>query len=72
MKYVLTFAPKTAGYRCHWNVCSAAKDSKHTVKLPTVFDSIADARKWADADESDKAGEPTRANFKACSCCRMK
>jgi hypothetical protein len=68
MSYLLTFVPKTAAYRAHAAGCSAAISTKRQVRLDQTFESVAAAREWAHADESAKAGQPARANFKACAC----
>ncbi len=68
MKYVLTFAPKTAGYRCHAATCSQAATNRNANRLPGEFTSIENARAVADEDEQGKGGE--RADFKVCGCAK--
>jgi hypothetical protein len=70
MKYVMTFAMNTSGYRCHALGCLAAKDSRLTNLLPGEFASIDDARNYANTDESEKAGCDTRADFRVCKCAK--
>jgi hypothetical protein len=70
MNYVLTFSMKTAGYRCHAKGCSAAVNTKHTALIPTQFSTVDAARNFANADESEKSGEVTKANFRVCNCAR--
>ena len=70
MKFVLCFSTTTAGYRCHAITCKAATDSARYHLMPETFETVDAARACANDDESQKAGEPTRADFKACACCR--
>jgi len=71
MSFVLTFVPSTCAYKCHAVGCPAAtvkvRGTKQTL-LEETFDSVADARQWANADETAKAGKPVAAKFKACPC----
>ena len=69
IQYVLTFALGTYSYRCHTENCEAAIDKPGIQnRFPETFESIDNARTFSDKDESAKAGEPTRASFKACEC----
>lgn len=76
MKYALVFMPHTASYRVHASDCSAAiedglaRHPRH--RFPAEFNSVEEARAFADADETEKAGEPTKAAFKACPCTRAR
>lgn len=71
MSYVLTFVYNTCAYRAHAQGCSAAVRTRDKGLIePETFETVEAARMWADTDESDKAGKPTRANFKACACCK--
>jgi hypothetical protein len=78
-RYVLVFHPadKKAGtsYRVHREGCSAATtQTARTLRyaIPQRFTSIAAAHRYADEDESEKAGEAVRASFKICPCARDK
>jgi len=73
-RYVLVFMPNTCAYRCHAAGCKAAEHNPLAKKLPVMrldplFDTVAQARAFADADESEKAGASVQASFKACKCC---
>ena len=75
MRYVLTFQPNTASYSAHAEGCRAAasvtRGARNVILIePEKFATVADAKAWADADESAKAGEKVRAKFKACPCTR--
>lgn len=72
MRYVLTFSGSTT-YNVHAQGCTAAKTTRGglgKVLLPETFDSIEAARAWANADESEKAGEKTEALFTVCKCAK--
>lgn len=68
--YLLTYVTSTGNYRAHRLGCGAATNTRKQVVIDEVFDTIGDARTYADADESEKAGKATRAPFKSCECCR--
>jgi heme-degrading monooxygenase HmoA len=74
-KYTLTFSGKTAKYACHAVTCSAAhgnsKKDIHSFLGHMEWASVEATRAFANADESEKAGQPTRANWKACPCTRV-
>jgi hypothetical protein len=68
MKFVVTFVMNTARYCVHTEGCSAAFTGKTKNLIPDTFDSIDSAVKWANEDESQKAGEPTKAILTICAC----
>lgn len=69
-KYVLAFAANTASYRVHAEGCSAAVEKRQYYVFEERFGSIDEARAFADADETVKAGEPVKAIFKVCKCAK--
>jgi hypothetical protein len=66
---VLTFSPMTAVYAAHHHKCVQV-NSKKVHAIDEKFPSVKAAHDWADRDESDKAGEPTKARFKSCACAK--
>ena len=76
MKYVLAFVCNTGSYRVHAETCRNAVQKIYTKNDQTVFEerfnTIEEAHAHADADESEKAGEPTKASFKVCTCAKVK
>lgn len=65
----LLFIPKTCRYSAHACNCSAYTGStRRQVALPGTYETVEAARAFADADESDKAGKPTKAIFRVCKC----
>jgi hypothetical protein len=71
IKYILTFSTKTAAIHCHAEGCSAARATPHQNVFDEHFDSVAAAKAHADADESERAGEPTEAwGWKVCKCAK--
>lgn len=72
MKFTLTFSATTAKYACHAMSCTAAQGNEERgIHGPLgEFETIAEARAFADQDESDKAGQPTKAGWKLCPCAR--
>lgn len=73
-QFVLAFMHSTAAYRCHAEGCSAAKDNptaRNAISIfPERFGSVQECRAFADADESEKAGAKTKANFRVCKCAK--
>lgn len=75
--FVLTFHPNNCAYRCHVVGCFAATNqplecgSNYRMSLSKKFSSVVAARRYADTEESSKAGEPRKADFKACKCTRQ-
>lgn len=70
MKYTLTYSATNAKYACHAAGCSAARGNEERGIHGPIgsFTTVAEARAWADADESEKAEEPVKANWKRCPC----
>jgi hypothetical protein len=66
---VLTFSPTTCVYAAHHHKCSQVNSSKVNA-IGEKFPDTKAARKWADVDESEKAGEPTKAFFRVCKCAK--
>lgn len=66
----MTFSFFGTGYKIHAMGCSAATTTGKQVALGLTFRSVADAKDWANADESDKAGEVTKAKIKVCKCAK--
>lgn len=64
----LTFSLKNYGYSAHAITCTQARTHSSVVLMPITFASTADARSWADAEESEKAARPFKAPFKVCQC----
>ena len=65
----LTYSLYNGGYAAHDAACPQARNTKAVLLISSLgFSSISEAREWADRDESDKAGDVTRAKFKACKC----
>lgn len=72
MKYALLFIPKSCRYTVHAASCSAATDVPDVRHRLGEFDSVAAARTYANQDESEKAGEPTKAIWRQCNCTKAK
>lgn len=68
-RHVITFSHNNAAYRVHKVGCPAAKETPHR----TVWEHEGDAHSAlaaCHADESDKAGKPTKANAAICKCAK--
>jgi hypothetical protein len=74
VKFTLVFMHNTASYCCHAQGCSAATDDPTRrggrSAFPEAFESIAAAHAFADQDESEKAGESTKAIWRVCKCAK--
>lgn len=77
MKYAVIFVPATARYSCHALNCSAGQTKVGgkgytQQRAPLEFDSIAEARAWADQDEYEKRSDdkPKKgcAIWRVCGC----
>lgn len=64
MTYEITFNANTATYACHASGCSASRNQIGP------FATVDEARRYADQDESEKAGEQVKANWRVCKCCK--
>lgn len=68
-RHVITFSHNNAAYRVHKVGCPAAKETPHR----TAWEHEGDAHSAlaaCHADESDKAGKPTKADAKICKCAK--
>lgn len=70
MELALTFSFITSRYSVHSAGCPQCCTTKKRVHLTTAgtFATVASARAWADADESEKADKQTKALLTVCKC----
>jgi len=72
--FALCFNYTSCRYSVHATDCPACISNSQKVRLGgdgyPEFDTIAEAKAWAHADESEKAGEPVKALLSVCKCAR--
>lgn len=70
MELALTFSFITSRYSVHAANCPQCCSTDKRVSLTTAgtFATVAAARAWADADESEKAEKPVKALVTVCKC----
>jgi len=74
--FAVIFVANSCRYTCHASDCPQAVTKVHRrggseqFRIEREFTSIEAARAFADADESEKAGEPTKAIWRVCGCAK--